>query len=395
MRKFNATIVLLHFVLGTSLYAQDNTILVFDPVSEQTDTIQPIAPTDTTAGFLPHGFGTLPGWEPLENVTSPEGYLGQAHQLPPRAAGDLDLTAYPVRAAGQLRRIEDDSTWARCSGQLVGPWHVLTASHCLREMFTGDWRTGRIDFFPVRDEGTPSIFGSARAVKYYVPLQWERDCALIELDHPMGEELGWIGLGFTTDSTYFDDRIVHKFSYPADGNSLNSDVPYNGDTLYHLSSSMVRNSIGAPPSIGVSGWTGIPGESGSGVWVTDNTLYQVLGVATWASGYRHTLMDAGTFQQFRTILEDPALGTSEPASTGDQVRVFPNPALDHVTIQLGDRSIEKHTLAVSDISGRLVATQEFNGPSCTLPRNRLASGIYIYRITGGNGTSATGRLFFE
>lgn len=395
MQIHHALTPLITIIIGTCLHAQDNTILVFDLLTELTDTIRPVAPQDTVSGFLPHGTGMLPGWEALENEPSPAGYLGQTYQLPPRAAMELDLSDYPVRAAGQLRRIEGDSTWARCSGQLVGPWHVLTASHCLRNMFTGEWRTGRIDFFPVRDDGMPSGFGSARAVKYYVPLQSERDNALIELDHPMGEELGWIGLGFTTDPTYFDVRIVHKFSYPADGSALNSYVPYNGDTLYHLSTPMVRFSSGTTEFVGVPGWSGIPGESGSGVWITDNTEYHVLGVATWSAMYRHTLMDAGTFQQFRTILEASTLDHSWLSSTGDEAHVFPNPAQDHVTIEMRDRSMLLHKLSIYEISGRIVAQQEFNGPYCTFSRSGLASGAYIYRITEANGASASGRIFFD
>ena len=216
MRNHHAIFILLAIPLSLSLRAQDNTILVYDPQTQEVDTIQPFTPTDTVSGFMPHGMGTLPGWEALDNVETPVGFSGTALQRPPRAASTYDLNDFPVRAAGELRWVDGDSTRAHCSAQLVGPWHVLTASHCLRQMFGGEWMTGQMDFDPVFDDGMPSTLGSAHAVRYYAPLQPERDNALIELDHPLGADLGWIGLGFTTDPAYFDDHIVHKFCYPGD-----------------------------------------------------------------------------------------------------------------------------------------------------------------------------------
>ncbi len=375
--------------------AQDNTILVYDPATAQVDTIQPVAPTDTVSGFMPHGMGILPGWEALDNAASPPGFMGTALQRPPHAASTYELTDYPVRVAGELRWVDGDSNRVHCSAQLVGPWHILTASHCLREMGGGAWLTGRMDFFPVFDDGVPSTFGSVRAVRYYVPLQSERDNALIELEHPIGAELGWIGIGFTTDSTYFDDRVVHKFSYPGATSPANSNIIYNGDTLYHFSTPMVRSSFSNTDFVGVQGWQGIPGESGSGVWITDNVDYNVLGVCTWSGGYRHTLMDAGTFQQFRTILEDPTIGIQEIARTGPTMRVYPNPVQDQATIELSDPLTDAHTLSVNDMSGRIVDREDFNGPSCTFFRKGLAAGTYIFHVSDANGASFNGKMFLE
>lgn len=379
----------------TLLIAQDNIILVYDPVTEQVDTIQPVAPTDTVSGFLPQGLGTLAGWQVLDNVAYPQDFQGPAYQRPPHASDTYDLTKYPVRTAGVLKRIEGDSSWTRCSGQLVGPWHVLTASHCLREMFTGEWRTGRIDFEPVFDEGTASIFGSARAVRYYVPLQSERDNALIELEHPLGAELGWLGLGFSTDTAYFDERIVHKFSYPSAASSNNSELIYNGDTLYHFSTPMSRVVMNNVAFGMVPSWVGVPGESGSGVWVTDNIEHHVLGVATWASGYRHTLMDAGTFQQFRTILEDPNLSIPGMAGAVQGVSVYPNPVQSQATFEIFGAHAPTYDLSVRDISGRSVRRQQFQGSSCIFLRNGLASGTYVYQISDATGTVVSGKLFLE
>lgn len=379
-----------------ALNAQDNTILVYDPLTQQVDTIQPMLPTDTVEAFLPHNPGTLPGWEALTLEASPPGFLGPVQQRPPRAAASLDLLRFPVRAAGALRRVETDSTWARCTGQLVGPWHVLTASHCLRSIGTGEWRTGQIYFYPTFDNGVASPFDSARAVRYYVPLIQQHDNALIELDHPIGTELGWIGLGFTTDPAFFNDRIVQKFSYPADASMLGNSVPYNGDTLYHMASPMVRFTGAGMPSVGVSNWMGVPGESGSGVWITDNINYQVLGVLSWSSAYRHTLMDAGTFAQFRTILEDPSIGISDVQLANAQMRVWPNPAADHFSLSMGEGLPEgMYGISIRDLRGREVERTQFRGHSCTVQRNGLAPGVYLLQLTSWNGTSLSGRVVFE
>jgi hypothetical protein len=394
MRSHHATLTLGILLSHLPLMAQDNAILIYDIAIAQVDTIQPVAPTDTVSGFMPHGLGTLPGWEALNNVASPAGFMGTALQLPPHAANTYDLTDYPVRVAGELRWVDGDSSRVHCSAQLVGPWPVLTASHCLREIFSGTWLNGRMDFFPVFDDGMPSIFGSVRAVRYYVPLQSVKDNALIELEHPIGEELGWIGLGFTTDSTYFDDRIVHKFCYPGDTSYANNGIIYNGDTLYHFSTPMVRSSQLNVELLGVPSWQGIPGESGSGVWVTDNIDYHVLGVCTWSAGYRHTLMDAGTFQQFRTILDSSMPGTQGVAWSG-AVRVYPNPVQDQATIELSAPSTDAHTLSVNDMSGRIVDRENFNGPSCIFFRKGLAAGTYLFHVSDAKGISLNGKMFLE
>lgn len=392
MRKHGVIPIILASVAIGQAQAQNNTILVHNPETQVTDTIAATPPLETGSAFMPHGPGTLPGWETLSDQEWPPGFMGALAEYPPYAADAYDLTTFPARVAGELRRIEGDSSRAHCSAQLVGPWHVLTAAHCLRRLGTGAWQTGRLEFFPAFDDGMPSAFGSARAALYYVPMQSSQDLGLIQLDQPLGAELGWVGLGFTTDTAFFTDRVVHKFCYPADASVLNTELVYNGDTLYHFSKVMVRTTNGMTDYLGVPGWLGIPGESGGGAWVVRDNAYQVMGVASLSSGYRHILLNAEIFEQFRTILENPSLRIPALAGPEIQVRIRPNPVLSHAIFELADPLGSTYTLTIRDMSGRVAREQRFQGSACTFSRDGLAPGCYVYHITDGNGSFASGKL---
>ena len=105
-------------------------------------------------------------------------------------------------------------------------------------------------------------------------------------------------------------------------------------------------------------------------------------------------MDAGTFQQFRTVLDNSMLDTPEVALSG-VVWIYPNPVQDQATIELSDPSTDAHTLSVNDMSGRIVDREDFNGPSCTFFRKGLAAGTYLYHVSDANGTSFNGKMFLE
>lgn len=376
------------------LAAQDNRILVRDVLSAEVDTIAAAPFPDLVSDFMPSHTGTMPGVVSLPDLTAPIGFTGSSLMRPPHAVDTYTLTDYPVRAAGGLREVGGPFTGHRCSAQLVAPRFVLTAAHCVRTL-QGDWLPGALEMMPVFDQGLPSALPSSRALRYYVPEQTSKDYALVELEDPIGAELGWVGLGYSMAPDHFEGRIVHKFSYPSDTSYLDPSLIYNGDTLYTLSTPMVRTSAGNTAFAGVTGWSAILGESGSGVWLADGDSYHVLGVLAFANGFRHMLLDPGTFHQFRVVIEGDAVSINDPEAVLPTVRIHPNPMRTQSTVELIGAAGQAYELRIMDLSGRTVRSINFIGASCTIDRGGLAPGTYVVCAGGSHGAKVTARLVVE
>lgn len=136
-------------------------------------------------------------------------------------------TRYPWRC---LVRMTRPSGWSG-SGVLIGPRHVLTASHCV------DWTPGwlRVDVLYTNGKSLAQAHGT-RA--YYVQkvnsgnysrTNRDDDYAVIVLDQRLGDRYGW--LGTRTYSTSWDDRILpwRNLGYPQDFSSTGDLATYQRD----------------------------------------------------------------------------------------------------------------------------------------------------------------------
>lgn len=126
---------------------------------------------------------------------------------------------YPFSATGMLlTRFKGDDTYYVCSAALVGPSTIITAAYCvydhqLQEPWyeqAGFWpaANGSEDlgvFFATEGEvlnGWISNYdGSYGSV-------WDYDIALINLDEPVGEEVGWFGSKPYTARKGFDANLA-------------------------------------------------------------------------------------------------------------------------------------------------------------------------------------------
>jgi hypothetical protein len=196
---------------------------------------------------------------------------------------------WPGRIAVRLDRIVDGSLTQECSGTLVGPNFVLTASHCVHsdtEPGDSNWISDSFYVRPGFDRGRDLPLSPTdsrplppvRVLKSWISKSslpenrfsdsaygGDDDWAVLELERDVGTELGWARVA-PLDSS-LSGRKCHVLSYPAvplwlDADSL-QDTATRRDSLSH---SWAAASWNGSPGNGwyypVSAWRG---ESGSGL----------------------------------------------------------------------------------------------------------------------------------
>lgn len=91
---------------------------------------------------------------------------------------------------------------------------------------------------------------------------------------------------------------------------------------------------------------------------------------------------------FYTITIDPPTIESETI-----VRAFPNPFTDGVTIQVEGKKYQALTLMVYDLMGHEVAAVfDYNTNTIRLKRNRLNTGVYLFKLVGEGKPICSGKI---
>ena len=78
---------------------------------------------------------------------------------------------------------------------------------------------------------------------------------------------------------------------------------------------------------------------------------------------------------------DQVHGIDDPV----MVKLFPNPATNHVEVTLDQEDEVIQTVQVYDVYGKLIHVEETNSNPMNLNVSRLASGVYFVRVTSGSG----------
>jgi len=381
-------LIILMFLITADLIGQPDTIVVYNVRTQSVDFIPPVA-FDSTITFESTSFsiGAMGHKVPLD-LEPPVDNLLEGTQFTELARAELffDVTTYPARTAVKLFAWRNDTLRDSCSGTMVSENLVLTAAHCI--IRHNEWRQDSLLAAPAFDNGKfqhdipKSIVKNYYLFKtFYEGHAWD-DIALLELRDPIGFETGWQGIAFNTNTTFFTENVFHKFSYPAVPHPFDTTRVYNGDTLYYNYGLIDFISYNNGEFIGLSNVSfGIPGQSGSSLFYTNNHEYYAFGVLNFPTFFRHYLINQNVFYQFKNIIENHALYLNDQLDETYPLILYPNPASERVTVEIYNPDNHSLTVTLYDIHGRMVKRIEnISGSRIYLHRNGLSSGIYIVRL---------------
>lgn len=387
-------------------FGQVDTLVTYN-VRTRIISVLPVAAVDTSSTFDTTGSnpGTEPGFSKLFLSPPKDPYLSSGSSYYTPAHILFPVTNYPLRAAVKLFRYSNDSLFQECSGMMVGPDLVLTAAHCVH------WYHGSSDsatfsdsmmVVPAYDDGEVNpVFGESVSSEYILPKAdltnpSVEDMALIKLRQPLGTKTGWIGMAFESDDSVFSNMVLQQFSYPGTADPYDSTKVFNGDTMYY--------NYGVPSLVdgdylGYLGLDGIPGQSGSSLFYTDNVHYYTFAVARYAFDAEHLRIDRDNFYAFRSVIDgDLSSVHASPvvASGYSLTNAYPNPFNPATTISYSVTRAGRVSLTVYDVLGRKVAVlvNRVVTPgeyTVRFDASGLSSGVYFCRMTAA-GFAMTRKL---
>ncbi len=363
---------------------QERRLLSFDLMSNELDTLE-ISNFDTlliheetsyNIGRFNSYYNNLNLLPPTENV-----FTGSHFTHKRQASKDYDINNYPIRTSVKLFKWENDSIKSKCSGSMISRKHVLTACHCVAKLNKDSLKYDSLFVCPVLDNGEfNNNFECSWVKKIFFFENWNMsntDFAVLELEKPIGDDTGWISIGFDSNDSSLLDGIYYKFSYPATTiHSIDSNS-YNGDTLYY--------------SYGIADWAherffgveftnGIPGESGSSlVKIKNENTYTSYGVFSYSSGLKHSRLTNWKYYALKSVIIDDLELNTPKVNEVNFVSIYPNPTTNYLNIVLP----EKYTMNkvfLFDIRGRKIIEENIFGNETQLNLSSLVEGTYILII---------------
>lgn len=367
-------------VLGWICEAQTpRSFLRYQFDTEEWDTISSLPINELSGLVTPHNVGLLSQGEMELPTDTPFTKNGSCRYSVKTVSKHLYGPAqFPHTTAVAVFQIAKGDTNILCSGSMIGTNHVLSAAHCYVSFTSDSLRFDSLVVAPQFNNGSiHPDFRWARVVSASSPLNWSSDFSditVLEIDKPLGNLTGFLGLKSASDPMELEDQFYYKLSYPSTYFPVADSTVYNGDTLYF--SYGIIDSVG-PQYMQISNGTGIPGESGSTLFNSQNGWY-AYGVTSLLLEFKHTRIQPWHLFAIAQILENES-----PSPVGDsQLVVFPNPCNNHVRI----RSLASiNRVEVYSLAGRLVIAKEGNGEVVEINLSHLSSGCYIVRTWTSEG----------
>lgn len=376
--------------ISEQVFSQVDTLIYYDVRTGIIEEIPNVfIDSSKSFDFTEWNYGSERGFSELKLDKPPNTFHGSGFTDYTPVHLFYSTSSYPIRTAVKLFIYYDDSLAQGCSGIMVSNDLVLTASHCVcRQDFMDS-----ILVMPAFDNGEENpIFGKSISEGYYIPksnLDYfiRDDIALIKLREPIGIKTGWIGIAFSDNDNFFENKVFHKLSYPATVDLLDSTRVYNGDTLYYNYGTL---DYVYEKSFGFNIF-GIKGQSGSSLFYTNNTVFYSFGTLSTAFGSNHYRIRKDVFYAFKNIINKNITYVDNRKDMKDYYlsNAYPNPfnPISKISYYLPHNSYI--SLIVYNILGKVVAVLE-NGYKnkgeyeVEFDGKNLPSGVYIFTMNTNN-----------
>ncbi len=211
-----------------SIQADDTAgMLIYKTFGEPVTDLQPLpAPCEGDNCIA----DSIPYYKPFSGTSSAEG-----------SRSGLEVVSspemWPFSPTVKIFSHWPSGTTTTCSGMMVEAKYVLTAAHCVYSHLPENCPEGEdacwvddIEAVPAYQDGSEPYGESG----YQTILAWtdwtesqnaDFDLAVVQLRYPIGASIGWLGVGFNTDDSYFTNNIFTSTSYPEES-------PHDGEYMY-------------------------------------------------------------------------------------------------------------------------------------------------------------------
>jgi len=378
--------ILALFAYGITGAQLSDSLVSYDFNTQLYDTVLPVTFDETllfdytgsSSGSLGN-VATLSLTPPIDSL-----FIGSDFGWPQATHNSFSMEDYPMRTVATMAYYKNDTLTYGNTYTMVSNSFALGTINTLysNPLSNLEIRADSMFLLPAFDDSLPNpVLSGSRVSKVYFDIDVMRgqlgtSACLIKLEDPIGVDLGWIGMAYAKDDSYYSGKVFHKFSYPVYSCYTDSLMSYmDGEQMYNygLVSNFSSNQIGVASVEAL----GNLGQSGSSMIYTDLGDYYTLLIHKFCGGYGHERIKASIFYSFKNVM-DNHLGTPEVLrSESKAVKLFPNPCSTVLTVINNESNAPIDKIVIQTVTGQVIMHFEPNMKRINLNVSTLSQGVYL------------------